>query len=135
MSRIAAFVVFAALVSCGGVDTSTNPSTSDVAGTYAMRRYDGQTLPAATAIMAPDSNFVLDETYTLTTNARFTALFHTRKRQNGNVTFQEVGDTGTFTRNGVLIQLNGLGQTITIGEFRNDTLRLTFPGKERIYTK
>jgi hypothetical protein len=136
MGRVLALIVFAALASCGRVDsTIVPPNTADIAGTYTLRTYDGLPLPAITESSAAGTNTLLNETYTLTAASRFTSLYRARRQQTGTDFIAEVGDTGTFTRSGVLIQLNGLGQTITFGEIKGDTLRLTVPGKVRVYTK
>jgi hypothetical protein len=136
ISRIAALFALASVAACGGGSGGTSPGASDVAGTYSLRSYKGAPLPILIGVQGANTKTLLDDTYTLNADSRFTQLWHVELFFSGAKSMQTVGDTGVFERSGSsTIRFTGLGRSVLVGDVRNDTLRVFDETGVLIYTK
>jgi hypothetical protein len=122
MRRAAPLLALAAFAACVSIDTTT-PETSDIAGAYSLRSINGQALPFVLGINGSDSLSLIDDTYTLTGDARFSEVFHTRRVQSGTIALVAGNDSGTFTRSGQSLRMVGLNGPFT-ATIKTDTVQL-----------
>jgi hypothetical protein len=125
------FVVFAACVS---PEDSTGPVTTDIAGSYSLRSINGQALPFLLGVNGSDTLSLVDDTYTLTGDARFTEIFHTRRVQSGTTVLVAGSDSGSFTRSGQSLKMVGLNGVFT-ATIKSDTLQLDGENTTFVYRK
>lgn len=128
---VSAVVMFAA---CVKADAITAPDTSDVAGSYSLRSINGVPLPFLLGANGTDSLFVLDDTYTLSSAARFSESIHTRRVQSGRIDTLALSDSGTFTRTATGVRMIGL-RGLTEATIKVDTLQLDGDGITFVYRK
>lgn len=133
MHRAASVLALAVFAACVSVD-NTAPETTDIAGAYSLRSINGQALPYLLGISGNDTLSLIDDTYTLTGNARFTEIFHTRRVQSGVVAIIAGNDSGTFTRSGQVLRMIGLNGTFS-ATIKTDTLQLDGQNTTFVYRK
>lgn len=134
MHRAAPVLALVLFVACVSPEDSTSPVTTDIAGAYSLRAINGQELPYLLGVNGSDTLSLIDDTYTLTGDARFSELFHTRRVQSGTISIIAGTDSGTFTRSGQTLRMIGIGGTFT-ATIKSDTLQLDGQNTTFIYKK
>jgi hypothetical protein len=133
MHRAASVLALAVFAACVSIDTTT-PVTTDIAGSYSLKSINGQELPFLLGVNGSDTLTLVDDVFTLTGDARFTELFHTRRVQSGTIVLVAGNDSGTFTRSGQSLRMIGLNGTFT-ATIKSDTLQLDGQNTTFVYRK
>jgi hypothetical protein len=134
--RVRGKIALVALLVAGACsEGSTNPGGASIAGTYALRTLGGATLPIVVSQSGADKVEIVDDTFIVTDDARWTETGHRRTTANGQVSTQTTGGTGTYTRNGALITFLGNNLTTLFGSVSNDTLTISQNGIVAVYQR
>ena len=109
MRRIAALLVLATVLGCGG-DSSTSPADTTVSGTYTLRTVNGIPLPF-TVLQSDSLKFeIIGDAFTLKDDKTWSEAGMTRTTDAGQVSTDAIADSGTYVLRGstvTLISANG----------------------------
>jgi hypothetical protein len=130
---LVAMVVLA--LGCGG-DSTTEPTTASVAGTWELSTVNGAPLPFIVIQSGTSKLEWTADVITATSTGSFTQISTFRTTDNGQVTTNTVPDAGSYTLNGtaVTFTFNSDGSTGT-GSINGNTLTVTQPGTALVYIK
>ena len=99
MRRLVACLALALFASCGG-DSATGPTSASVAGTWSLQTVNGAALPFVLAQDGADKLEVTGDVITAAENGTFSSLTHFRSTISGEVSEDDIADTGTWTLSG-----------------------------------
>lgn len=133
--RMTALVVLAAGLglfgACGGDDSGTDPGGAGIYGTYTLIEAAGKTIPA---VLEEQSGYKLELTggsIRLHDDQTFSFRLDFRETQDGQVSTQEVVETGTFSVTGSQINFEG-GVAASVSGGR---ITMAFEGVTMIFQK
>lgn len=123
----------AALIGCiplaftlGCGDNSTNPTTSDIAGTYTLQSIGGTALPYTFQPDATTTITLTSDVLTIGSDGTWSEAEDFQQVSNGQTTNGSVNDGGTFTLSGsnVTFVSQTTGGTAYTGSYASNTLTL-----------
>jgi hypothetical protein len=136
MHRAAAAFALIAFVACVSNDDVTSPISTDIAGAYSLRSINGAALPYLLGVSSSltDTLTLVDDTYTLSADSKFSEIFHTRQVKSGTTQIITGADSGSFTRNGQTLRMVGVNGVFN-ATIKSDTLQLDGETTTFIYKK
>jgi hypothetical protein len=136
MHRAVAVLALSAFVACVSNDDVTNPTSTDIAGSYSLRAINGAALPYVLGISTSltDTLTLVDDTYTLSADSRFSEIFHTRQVKSGTTQIVTGSDSGSFTRSGQTLRMVGVNGVFS-ATIKTDTLQLDGESTTFIYKR
>lgn len=135
MRRLLTALSLLALVTACGGDSSTDPISASVAGTYTLRTVNGSPMPYTVQQSGPFKYEITDDAYTLSDGGAWTEVWRDRTTSNGVVTTSENTDAGTYTRNGTAITLTSPNSGAVSGSVNGGTLSLSAEGFALVFVK
>jgi hypothetical protein len=124
----------AAAIACGS-DSSTQPTTTSIAGTWNLTSVNGVALPFTISQTANDKVELTGDVITATATGTYTELFQFRETLNGTVTTSSEPDNGTYTLNGTALTLNSATSQSITGAVSGNTFTLIDQGFVFLFTK
>ena len=127
-------LILAAAVACGS-DSSTQPTTTSIAGTWDLTSVNGTALPFVINQTGTDKLELVGDVVTATATGTYTESFSFRETLNGVVTTTTEPDNGTYTINGNAITLNSSTNGSITGALSGNTFTLVDQGFVFLFTK
>ena len=130
------FVLFALAVCLGcGSDSSTSPTGSSIAGTWALQTVNGSPLPFTLAQQGTNKTEVLSDIATADSHGAYTDITTIRITINGVASTQSIPDAGTYTLNGTALVLRSNDGSSLTGSLSGNTFTVSADGFAYVYKK
>jgi hypothetical protein len=136
LRRLIPLVALAVAVACGS-DSTTEPTTATLAGTWSLQSVYGNPLPVTLSQTSNDKLELLSDVVTASANGTYSESLQFRETLNGVATTSTSTDAGTFSLNGTAVTLssNQLGNSFGALSDNNRTLTLTEQGFVWVFVK
>jgi hypothetical protein len=121
-----------ALVACGD---STGPSDSSIAGTYSLSTVNGMPVPVTIFQIGDDKLEIATGTLTLGASNTFNLQIGLRYTEEGVVTTETDGTTGTYTRNGGSLVFTAIGGETSSGSVSGNSVTMSEEGLVLVFGK
>lgn len=137
MRRVAAVLILAlcsSTVSCGS-DSSTNPTTASLAGTWKLTTVNGSPLPYVEQ-SGTTTIELLNDQITAAASGAFTESYNVRYTTNGQATTQPSTDAGTWSLNGTIVTIHFTSTNTTdTATLSGNTITIASSGNSGVYVK
>ena len=134
LRRLIPLVALSVAVACGS-DSTTQPTTASLAGTWTLQSVNGNPLPFTLQTSGTDRLDLLSDVVTASANGTYTEVLQFRPTINGQSTTQSQSDAGTFTVNGTAVTLSSNQAGNITGALTGHTLTLTEEGFVWVFAK
>lgn len=131
---LAILAVVGILAGCGS-DSSTQPSATSIAGTWALQTVNGAALPFVISQSGLNKAEVISDIATADAHGAYTEIAQVRVTLNGSVTTQSSSDAGTYTVNGTALVLKSNDGSTVTGSLNGDTFTITSDGLSLVFKK
>ena len=133
-NAMAVVAVLGLLTACGS-DSSTQPTSNTIAGSWALQTVNGSTLPFTYSQQGANKAEVLSDVATVDAHGAYTQITQVRLTINGQVTTQSLSDAGTYTLNGTALTLKSNDGSSVTASLSGSTFTLVIDGVAYIYKK
>lgn len=134
MRRLLSLALALTIVGCGGDDSTTEPTNSSIAGTWALQTINGAPLPFTLATV-PAKIELVSATAVINANGTWTSSSQTRTTINGQATTTTENDNGTYTISGSTIALRSSDGTVESGTISGSTFTQVESGFTFVFKK
>lgn len=133
MRRLLSLTLALALVACGD-DSTSEPTTASVAGTWSLQSVNGAALPFI--LSASPKVELLSNVVNVAANGTWTSTTQTRTTIGTQATTASSTQSGTYTLSGSAVAIRSTdGSTVQAGTVSGNTLTLAQSGLVFIYQK